>query len=110
MAELNSETGSPEKFKCEYYAYVEDENAVENYVHKKLDSYRPQKRREFFEINIGEAVEPIRQAAKKFGGLKYEELFFEKNENAASSEKKSQKLNDKWGDYFGSIKDGLEHG
>ena len=63
-AELDSETGVPEPFRVEYFAFVEDYQWVEREVHKRLDSFRPNKRKEFFTCSRTQALETIRQVAK----------------------------------------------
>ena len=81
--ELN-QTGVPEPFKVEYYAFVEDEDYLERVVHQKFASQRPNKNREFFSVDCVEAIDAIRQLSKPnseivFGGsgseIKYEEVF-----------------------------------
>ena len=99
LSELNRETGVPEKFKCEYYAFVEDETKVEQTVHQNLSAKRPNKGREFFEVSVVEAVLTIRKVAGKLGGVKYEEVYF-----------KEYDLEDYSGKYVGTLKNGLEHG
>ena len=74
LSDLNHETGNPENFKCEYYAFVGDENALERAVHKKFESRRPNPKREFFEVSVLEAMEAIRILSEDHGGLKHEEV------------------------------------
>ena len=45
LKQLNSESGTPEKFKCEYYAFVEDEDRLEWSLHKNFSDQRPNERR-----------------------------------------------------------------
>ena len=74
LAQLNSETGTAEDYKCEYYAYVEDEKGLELEVHKKFSHARVHK--EFFEVSILEAISMIQECADDYGGIKFEEQFF----------------------------------
>ena len=74
--QLSKETGVPEPFKCEYYAFVGDERGLEQRVHKELDKKRPNKQKEFFEVTVPLAMSTIRQLADSFGGIKYEESFY----------------------------------
>ena len=71
--ELN-QTGVPEPFKVDYYAFVEDEDYLERVVHQKFASQRPNKNREFFRVDCAEAIEAIRQLATEHSALKYEQL------------------------------------
>tara|TARA_B100001093_G_scaffold507401_1_gene567904 strand:+ start:269 stop:907 length:639 start_codon:yes stop_codon:yes gene_type:complete len=54
-------TGVPEPFTIEYYAFVEDFESIEKNVHVTLDSYRPNKNREFFNCSIEKAISTIRE-------------------------------------------------
>ena len=76
LSELNQETGNPEKFKCEYYALVGNENTLERAIHKRFASRRPNPKREFFDVSILEAMESIRDLSQDHGGLKHEEISF----------------------------------
>ena len=76
LNELNRETGTPEKYKCEYYAFVGDENGLERAAHRLFSNNRPNSKREFFEISISEAIQAIRATATDFGGIKHEEVFY----------------------------------
>ena len=73
--ELN-QTGVPEPFKVEYYAFVTDENGLESHMHNKFADQRPNLKREFFSVDVSVAINAIQQGAKKFGGIKYEEIFY----------------------------------
>ena len=59
--QLSKETGVPEPFKCEYYAFVGDERGLEQRVHKELDKKRPNKQKEFFEVTVPLAMSTIRK-------------------------------------------------
>ena len=74
LSELNQGTGTPEKFKCEYYAFVGDENALEREVHQKFKNRRPNPNREFFDVSVLEAIEVIRTLSENHGGLKHEDV------------------------------------
>ena len=71
--ELN-QTGVPEPFKVEYYAFVEDEDFLERVVHQELDQKRPNKNREFFDVKIHEAINTIRYLAIQNSAMKYDEV------------------------------------
>ena len=74
--ELN-QTGVPEPFKVEYYAFVEDEDYLERVVHQKFASQRPNKNREFFNVETHEAINAIRLLANQTSALKYEQVSVE---------------------------------
>ena len=59
-----NQTGVPEPFKVEYYAFVEDEDYLERAVHQMFASRRPNKNTEFFSIDCVEAIEVIRQLSE----------------------------------------------
>lgn len=89
--ELN-QTGVPQPFKVEYYAFVEDEDYLERAVHQMFASRRPNKNREFFSIDCVEAIEAIRQLSEPSGlplegmaasKIKYEEVFYTSPEQIA---------------------------
>ena len=71
--ELN-QTGVPEPFKVEYYAFVDHEDYLERVVHEELASQRPNKSREFFSINLQDAIRTVREVAKQQSALKYEQI------------------------------------
>ena len=73
--ELN-QTGVPEPFKVEYYAFVEDEDYLERVVHQKFASKRPNKNREFFSLDCVEAIDAIRQLSEVKAKIKYEEVYY----------------------------------
>ena len=77
VEELNSTTGVPEPFKVEYYCYVENFDKLEARVHRLLDDCRPNKRREFFKIDLENAVLIIQETAENLGGIKFEEFYFD---------------------------------
>lgn len=75
VSELN-QTGVPEPFKVEYYAFVEDEDYLEQAVHRYFDAQRPNKSREFFTVDCGEAIVIIRQLSEPNSKIKLEEVFY----------------------------------
>ena len=77
LGQLNEKTGTPEKYKCEYYAFVGDEHGLELAMHRKFSDRRPNARREFFEVGILEVINAIRDTAPNFGGIKYEEIYYQ---------------------------------
>lgn len=97
--ELN-QTGVPEPFKVEYYAFVEDEDYLERVIHQKFASQRPNKNREFFSVDCVEAIDAIRQLSKQkigtvFGNkgsnIKYEEVLYVSPEELARFRKQEDK-------------------
>ncbi|GJD22906.1 hypothetical protein RIVM261_078620 [Rivularia sp. IAM M-261] len=73
-------TGVPAKFE---YVYVEDvENSVEleKVIHKKLANFRYNKRREFFEIPIQQAISTVQEVTQR---LVYEKGTYILNKNTA---------------------------
>lgn len=58
--ELNS-TGVPEAFKVEYWAYVNNHHNIEKELHRRFQSSRPNKNREFFTCSIPVAIDAIRE-------------------------------------------------
>ena len=74
LKQLNSETGTAGDYKCEYFAFVEDEKKLELAVHRALAEERVHK--EFFEVSVSHAIEVIREHAEKFDSMKYEEVYF----------------------------------
>jgi hypothetical protein len=75
VIELN-QTGVPEPFKVEYYAFVEDEDYLEKAVHRKFASRRPNKNREFFSVGCVEAIDAIRQLSSPHSKIKLEETYY----------------------------------
>lgn len=73
--ELN-QTGVPEPFKVEYYAFVEDEDYLEKAVYRKFASKRPNKNREFFRVDCVEAIDAIRQLSEPKAKIKLEETYY----------------------------------
>ena len=101
LDELNRETGTPEKYKCEYYAFVGDEHGLELAMHRQFSDRRPNAQREFFEVGISEVITAIRNTAPNFGGIKYEEIYYQD----------LRKIEYEGGQvYFGEIKNGQRNG
>jgi len=75
-SELES-SGVPEPFVIEYKAMVDDYQKVEQQVHRHLDNYRPNKKREFFTCSIADAIISIRSIAN---------VAFEENNNMTPQE------------------------
>ena len=73
--ELN-QTGVPEPFKVEYYAFVENEDYLEKAVHTKLNKQRPNMNREFFEVECITAIDIIHELSSPHSKIKYEEIFY----------------------------------
>ena len=69
-------TGIPTPFKLEYMAFCDDMDTLEIQVHKKLESYRPNKDREFFKVSRMTAINVIQKEGKNSGELKFEEKNF----------------------------------
>jgi hypothetical protein len=86
LDELNRETGTPEKYKCEYYAFVGDEHGLERAVHREVFNKRPNPKREFFEVSVPEAISEIRRLATNYEGIKLEEIYYKSPEEIAEIE------------------------
>ena len=84
VGELNNTSSVPEPFKVEYYCYVEKFDQLETKVHRLLDDRRPNKRREFFKIELWDAVDTIKEVAEELGGIKFEEFFFDHETKAVA--------------------------
>lgn len=82
---MNATTSVPEPFKVEYYCFVEEFGRLEQEVHKRLEGRRPNKRREFFQVGLLEAVETIQEIANDLGGVKFEEFYFDRGSILASN-------------------------
>ena len=93
IKELNRETSNPEPFICEYYAFVGDENGLEQHIHKFFAEKRSRNNKEFFDVTVHDAINSIRKFSKMFGGLKYEDSFgrdaLRENRNDAVSSSKA---------------------
>tara|TARA_B110000211_G_scaffold229528_1_gene287431 strand:- start:1358 stop:2035 length:678 start_codon:yes stop_codon:yes gene_type:complete len=73
--ELN-QTGVPQPFRVEYYACVGDEDLIERLCHEHFFADRPNKAREFFNVDCAVAINSIRDLANNKSSIKYEEVFF----------------------------------
>ena len=92
--ELN-QTGVPEPFKVEYYAFVEDEDYLEKAVHSKLRQQRPNLNREFFKVECLKAIEIIHELSSPRSEIKYEEVFYvspKELENRRHKQEKAKQL------------------
>ena len=78
-------TGVPEPFKIEYYAFVENYDAIEKKIHRIFHKERPNKSREFFIVSVPQAILKIRQNSI----IKYEEVFFKSNEEIEQEAQKA---------------------
>jgi len=90
VSELN-QTGVPQPFKVEYYSLVENENLLERLIHQHFENARPNKNREFFNIDPAIAINIIRELALEHSPIKYEEVFYitpEQLEAIKAAEKK----------------------
>ena len=88
--ELN-QTGVPEPFKVEYYAFVEDEDYLERAVHAKLHQYRPNKNREFFKIDCLVGIKTIQELSEHRATIKFEEVFYVSPEKLAKVRAEQEK-------------------
>lgn len=59
--QLSDATGVPLPFEIEYYALVPDCNSAERWVHDELAELRCSPNREFFSVQIGDAVAKIHE-------------------------------------------------
>lgn len=82
------QTGVPEPFKVEYYAFVEDEDYLEKTVHRYFSSKRPNKDREFFSVDCSLAIEAIRRLSEPNAKIKYEEVFYLSAEELKKTEQR----------------------
>ncbi|MDC0541111.1 GIY-YIG nuclease family protein [Paracoccaceae bacterium] len=114
LDELNRETGTPEKYKCEYYAFVGDEHGLELAMHRQFSDRRPNARREFFEVGISEVITAIRNTATNFGGMKYEEIHYDDLKTVSFEHgfiyNAEMRIHLKPPEYVGEWKDGQKHG
>lgn len=63
--ELSRNTSIPSDFIVEFEIFTIDRTGLEKIAHKKLEPYRVNKRREFFEIEIEKAAEIIKLEAER---------------------------------------------
>ena len=92
-SELES-SGVPEPFVIEYKAMVDDYQKVEQQVHRHLDNYRPNKKREFFTCSISDAIITIRTVAE----VNFEESNFKISEETSSLGQRRADLKKVWND------------
>jgi len=65
--ELSQATGVPTPFTVAWYGRTEDCKKAERFVHKSLSAYRTNPKREFFDVDLDEAVEAGREAIERSG-------------------------------------------
>ena len=92
VKELN-QTGVPEPFKVEYYAFVEDEDYLERALHTRFNAQRPNQNREFFGVDCLEAIEAIRTLSLIRAKIKYEEVFYVSAERLAQMRQEQEQFN-----------------
>ena len=80
LKEANSSTWNPDKFKVELYVKVNKVEEREKHVHKLLEEYRSNSRREFFEV-------PLEKVKLIFDLLREEDI---KSENISKEVAKSK--------------------
>ena len=90
------QTGVPEPMKVEYSALVEDEDLLERLVHQRFRASRPNKGREFFELDVPTAIKGIRELAAERSPIKYEEVYFVSPEVKHSEKKNETAYRNKW--------------
>lgn len=69
--ELSRKTSVPSEFVVAYQKHVHDCSAVETIIHKYLDQYRTNERREFFKISVEKAISVIERVSKFENSLEY---------------------------------------
>lgn len=67
--ELSSSSGMPMEYYVAYDVYVSDCNIAEMLIHKKLESYRLKRNREFFHIPLRQAIPIIEEIAEHVGKI-----------------------------------------
>ena len=102
--ELN-QTGVPEPFKVEYYAFVEDQGHLEQKIHEFYRSQRPNKNREFFSVDCAEAINTIRNMAGNSSQIKYEQVFFASREEIELARIEQEKEQRRQEEYQAIIKE-----
>tara|TARA_R110000850_G_scaffold30618_5_gene84092 strand:+ start:1800 stop:2366 length:567 start_codon:yes stop_codon:yes gene_type:complete len=65
--EISQATGVPTPFTVSWYGYTEDCIIAERLIHESLDDYRTNPKREFFDVDLDEAIAAGRIAAKEAG-------------------------------------------
>lgn len=86
--ELDSATGVPTPFELQYAAFVEDHHTSERDLHRKLASKRRNRRREFFELSVPEAIASIRM----FAAIISEEVYYRSPDEVAREERRLRLL------------------
>lgn len=63
--ELSRATGVPVEFNIKYEVFSPNVNQLESRVHEELKKYRPNQKKEFFEIDLSHAIEIISKNAEE---------------------------------------------
>ncbi len=84
-----STTSVPSPFKVEYFAFVDDFDRLERDVHRRLDKYRKNKNREFFDCSVTTAMDAIRTSAGS--RLRFEETSREHEKKAEQQKASARK-------------------
>ena len=66
MKELTGETSNLGTYTAKSFFVVEDINLAERMCHKRLDRYRVQSNREFFELPFSQLLQIVKDAVKPF--------------------------------------------
>lgn len=74
-------TGVPDSFFIEYYIKVDNPDSLERSVHIELSNYRLRQNREFFDINVPEAIATVRELVDV--GNYEEKIFYRDPEEVA---------------------------
>jgi hypothetical protein len=64
--QISASTGVPIPFKVEFAFKCHEGEFLENDIHIYLDSYRVNSNREFFKIDINEAIDVIKEIGKRY--------------------------------------------
>jgi hypothetical protein len=79
-------TGVPERFKLEYFVYVENHHQLERNIHRKFRKQRPNKDREFFLLSVERVVIELRE----YDGILYEKLYYVSESDIASAKERQR--------------------
>lgn len=94
LKQLNSETGLIGKFKVFASFAVDDIDEAEKKCHEKLDDYRIQDNREFFEIEYPDILEMVRECINDFILKEYLEVKLSPKDEKKITEKKKKQVNE----------------
>ncbi len=81
-AELSSNTAIPQAFSVAYSRLVDDVSNVETRIHKKLDEYRTNENREFFNLSAADAKEKVNIVIDNYLSTEYDEIIYRKKQDA----------------------------